>query len=265
MTEKKTYPGDLSETEWQLIMPHLPEPSLVGRPRQYEWRCIINGIYYVLHTGCQWRYVPHEYGSWQAIYRGFHKLGGQNFYQQLNECLTQHARIQAGREAVPSAGVIDSQTIKSTPSSSFHGYDAGKKTKGSKRHILVDTNGLLLGVIVHNASIVDCRGAKLLFDRARQSGMTNRLEHIFADGGYDRICTYASANEHDWRLEVLERPADSKSFVVIKKRWVVERTFAWLVTNRRLARDYERLPQCSEWFIYFSMCRLLLKRLTKTK
>jgi transposase len=127
----------------------------------------------------------------------------------------------------------------------------------------VDTLGLLLGVVTHCASIVDCNGAKLVFDRASESTQTASLEHIFADGGYDRICAYAAANEHDWRLEVLLRPADGKSFVVIKKRWVVERTFGWLVANRRLARDYERLPQTSDTFVYVAMCRLMLRRLIR--
>ncbi len=267
ITEKKTYPGDLSEMEWQLIMPHLPEPGLIGRPRLYEWRAILNGIYYVLRTGCQWRYVPQSEGwpPWQAVYRGFKKLGGLDWYQRLNESLSVEIRLQAGRAAQPTAGVIDAQTIKASPTGSFHGYDAGKKTKGSKRHILVDTLGLLIGVVVHCASLVDCRGAKLVFDRTATvpHEQASKLEHIWADGGYDRVCAYEAANDHDWRLEVLERPAGSKSFVVIQKRWVVERTFSWLVANRRLARDYERLPQHSEAFIYLSMCRLLLIRLTK--
>jgi putative transposase len=262
-TEMKTYPSDLSEEEWQLIIPHLPANSLIGRPRQYQWRNIINGICYVLRTGCQWRYVPKEYASWQAVYRGFAKLGGQDFFHQLNDWLTVEVRLEAGREAAASAGVIDAQTSKSSPTASFHGYDAGKKTKGSKRHILVDTLGLLISVVVHCASTVDCRGAKLVFDKAADTQPASRLEHIWADGGYDRIMCYEAANDHDWRLEVLERPAGTKSFVVIKKRWVVERTFSWLVANRRLARDYERKSCHSEAFIYLAMCRLMLARLVK--
>ncbi|HEX2915114.1 MAG TPA: transposase [Chloroflexia bacterium] len=128
--EKKTYPADLSEAEWQLIIPHLPPVSLVGRPRHYSWRSIINGICYVLRTGCQWRYVPKEYGSWQAVYRGFTKLG-LAFFQQLNEWLAVEVPLEAGREAQPSAAVIDAQTIKASPTGSFHGYDAGKKTKAA--------------------------------------------------------------------------------------------------------------------------------------
>jgi putative transposase len=137
-TQKKTYPSDLSFAEWQLIMPHLPEISLIGRPRRYDWYQIINGILYVLRTGCQWRYVPREYASWQAVYRGFVKLSAGGFFQKLNDWLSVEVRLEDNRQARPSAGVIDAQTIKSTPSSSFHGYDAGKKTKGAKRHILVD-------------------------------------------------------------------------------------------------------------------------------
>ena len=175
-SEKKTYPNALSGEEWQLIIPHLPEASLVGRPRKYEWRVVFNGIFYVLKTGCQWRYVPHDIAPWQVIYRGFRKLGGLSFWQKLNEWLSVEVRLEEGRAAKPSAGVIDSQTIKSTPTSSHHGYDAGKKTKGSKRHIIVDTLGLLVGVVVHCASIVDAQGAKLAFERTAQSEQASQLE-----------------------------------------------------------------------------------------
>lgn len=259
---RKVYPSDLSEMEWQLIMPHLPADNLLGRPREHSWRELLNAIFYVLRTGCQWRYVPGEFAPWQTVYRYFRKLGDSAWWQQLNDTLSVEVRLKAGRKTTPSAAIIDSQTVKSTPTSSFHGFDGGKKTKGSKRHILVDTMGLLIGVVVHRASIVDCNGAELLFERASTNLLAGSLEHIFADGGYDYIRCYAAANEYDWRLEVLLKPAEQKSFVVIRKRWIVERTFARLVTNRRLARDYERLAGSGETFIYAAMCKLMLARLT---
>lgn len=261
--EHKAYPSNLCDEEWKLIIPHLPAPSLVGRPRQYEWRVVLDGIFYVLKTGCQWRYVPNDLAPWQVVYRAFRALGGLKFWQKVNEWLSVEVRLEEGREARPSAGVIDSQSVKSTPTSSHHGYDAAKQTKGTKRHIVVDTMGLLVGVVVHCASIVDAAGAKLAFERTAKNEQAAELEHIWADGGYDRIMCYEAANDHDWRLEVLERPAGSRSFVVVKKRWVVERTFGWLVQNRRLARDYERHSENSEQLIYAAMVRLLLKRLTK--
>lgn len=262
-TEHKAYPSCLSNEEWQLIIPHLPVPSPLGRPREYEWRQILNGICYVLRTSCAWRYVPRDFGSWQAVYRGFQQLGGLDFWEKLNAFLSVEIRLEANREVLPSAAIIDSQTAKSTPTASYHGYDAGKKTKGSKRHILVDTLGLVLAVVIHDAAIVDCNGAKQVFEQAARQPNTARLELIFADGGYARTTSYLAAHQQGWQLEVLERPPDSHSFVVIQKRWVVERTFAWLVRNRRLARDYERLPKSAVNFIYLAMCRLMLARLTK--
>jgi putative transposase len=262
-TENKAYPSCLSNEEWQLIIPHLPAKSLIGRPLEYEWRQLINGICYVLRTSCPWRYVPRDFGNWQAVYRAFHKLGGLDFWEKLNAFLAVEVRLEAKREVLPSAAIIDSQTVKSTPTASYHGYDAAKKTKGSKRHILVDTLGLVLAVVIHDASIVDCNGAKAVFEQAAKQSNTARLELIFADGGYARATSYLAAYQHGWHLEVLERPPDSQSFVVIKKRWVVERTFAWLARNRRLARDYERLPKSAVNFIYLAMCRIMLARLTK--
>jgi putative transposase len=226
-TQKDTYPNALTDSEWEHIMPYLPSVSLIGRPRKYEWRTVLDGIFYLLRTGCQWRYIPRDLAPWQVCYRTFHKLDEYEFWQKLNRDLSVEYRLQQGREAEPSAGVIDSQTAKSTPTSSSHGYDAGKKTKGTKRHLLVDSLGLLLGVVVHCASIVDCRGAALLFERAAATGAVGkRFEHIWADGGYDRVTTYGDANQHGWRLEVLLRPEGAKSFVVIERRWVVERTFS---------------------------------------
>jgi putative transposase len=263
MLRRKTYPTDLCEEAWQLILPYLPNPWKAGRPQKWDWRDILDAIFHVLHTGCQWRALPGDFPPWQTIYRYFRWLRDARWWQKLNDHLSQEYRLRQGREADPSAASIDSQSVKASETGSHHGFDAGKKIKGSKRHILVDTEGLLVTAVVHSASVQDYDGAKPVFDRAYASGRTARLKLIWADGIYDKDRVRDAAAQHDWQVQVIKRSDDTKGFKLLPKRWVVERTFSWLTHNRRLVRDYERQAQSAVAFIYLAMCRLLLARLSK--
>lgn len=183
------------------------------------------------------------------------------FWEKLNHSLNAQYRTKIGKDPQPIAASIDSQSVKASPTGSHHGYNAGKHIKGSKRHILVDTLGLLISVVVHSAGVQDYHGAKLVFERAKALKVSEQLELVWADGTYDRGGASEAAEKCGWKLEIVKRSDDIKGFIVLPKRWVVERTFGWLMHCRRLVRDYERRAETMEAFIYMSMCRLLVKRL----
>lgn len=259
-TDRETYTTDLSDAEWERLKNHLPMPSYLGRPRKYARREIMNAIFYILRSGCAWRLLPHDFPPWESVYYYFRKWCDVGLFEQLNRILRVYLRRLAGRAAAASAAIIDSQSIKTTDVPGPRGYDAGKNVKGRKRHILVDTMGLLMLVIVHAANIQDYKGGRTLLEKAK--GRFLRLCLIWTDGIYAHDSFPEWVRESiGWLIEIVTKPTDVDGFQVLPRRWVVERTFAWLGRYRRLSKDYEGLPASSEAFIYAAMTHIMVRRL----
>ncbi len=262
---QQIYPTDLNDTQWLKIRPYLPAEAATGRPREHGWRMILNGIFYILQSGCSWRMLPHDLPPWKTVYHYFRLWRKTGLWERLNRILREKARLQFGKKRRPSAAVLDSQSIKTSEGGRECGFDAGKQVSGRKRHTLVDTLGLLLKVIVTAGNVQDRDGAKCLLEEiSGEEEVIKRLELIWADGSYRGELITWIEDLFGWKLEIVEKPKDQAGFQILPKRWIVERTFAWLVRQRRLARDYERLPETSAAFIYAAMIRLMVRRLART-
>jgi putative transposase len=262
---RKPYPSDVTDAQWSLLEPLIPPARPGGRPREVDIREVVNALFYRNREGCTWRALPHDFPPWKTVYNYFQDWQLDGTWEKLLKVLRERVRLAAGREATPQVAVLDSQSVKTTPAGGPKGYDPAKKVTGRKRHIAVDTMGLLLAVVVTAADVPDAVGAKAVLKQLTKRSFP-RLEVMRADSAYAKygLPAWVRRFKH-FVLELVRRPAKAVGWLLLPKRWVVERTFAWLGRYRIHSRDYERLTSSSEAQVRISMIHFLLRRATKTR
>ena len=263
--KRKPYPSDLSDQQWVLIEPLLPRVSRrrrPGRPRKSDLREVVNALFYHTREGCSWRALPHDFPPWKTVYNYFQWWDWDGTWQQILDTLRPLARANAGRAPTPSAAALDSQSVKTALGGKERGTDGGKKVRGRKRHILVDSLGFLITVVVTAANVDDARAAQDVFAQVRGRDFP-QLRVIFADSKYHNYALYnwLSLHRRPYRLEIVSRPQGEKRFQPVPMRWVVERTYAWQGRYRGLSKDFGHTPESSATMVRIAAIHHLLQRL----
>ncbi|MGH2461213.1 MAG: IS5 family transposase [Chloroflexota bacterium] len=277
---RQAYPTDVTDAEWAVLSPYVPSPKPGGRPPKHTRRELVNAIFYLIRSGEAWRLLPHDFPPWRTVYHYFRLWRLDGTWERLHTALRERLRVKVGRNSQPSASIIDSQSVKTTGVGGVRGYDGAKKLNGRKRHLLVDTQGLVLRAKVHRADLQDRAAVPLVLEGVKAD--FPRLAHVWVDQGYNGTGkTWIEENLH-WSVEVVRHPPKPRGVWapmdavidwdaiipkgfrgILPRRWVVERTFGWLSQSRRLSKDYERLCETGETLIYATMSRLMARRLAR--